>query len=63
MEDSLQFAERWWWKSYLSKKDPIEYRQWKQDYTNVLQKIGYKKEDFHGRIADIGCGPNGIFNF
>ena len=26
-----------------------------------LTKIGYKKEDFHGRIADIGCGPNGIF--
>ena len=57
-----QFAERWWWKSYLSKKDPAEYRQWKQTYwLNVLQKIGCKKEDFQGRIADIGCGPNGMF--
>ena len=57
-----QFAERWWWKSYLSKKDPAEYREWKEGYwLSVLQKIGYKKEDFYGRIADIGCGPNGIF--
>ena len=57
-----QLAERWWWKSYLSKKDPTEYREWKQNYwLIVLQKIGYEKEDFHGRIADIGCGPNGIF--
>ena len=27
----------------------------------MLQKIGYEKDDVHGRIADIGCGPNGIF--
>ena len=57
-----QFAERWWWKIYISKKDPSQYRQWKQAYwLNVLQKIGYQKDDFYGRIADIGCGPNGIF--
>ena len=57
-----QFAERWWWKRYLSKKDPTEYRQWKQNYwLSILQNIGYKKEEFQGRIADIGCGPNGIF--
>lgn len=58
-----QRLEKRWWQSYLSNKQPLEYLIWKKQYwKNFLgcfqHLVDIKPTD---SIADIGCGPAGIF--
>lgn len=57
-----QFAEHWWWKLYMRKKDTTSYIAWKKNYWNqLLQSIAvYHKPNAAHNIADLGCGPSGI---
>lgn len=56
-----QFLERRWWKSYLSKKNPKDYHEWKTSYwIKFLEDLKFDKPDGL-RILDAGCGPAGIF--
>lgn len=58
-----QKLERWWWRQYLKKQTPEEYRKWKTDYW--LKFYGIVKDIVNlkpsHRIADLGCGPAGIY--
>lgn len=58
-----QYLERQWWKSYLAKKDLASYLDWKKRYwIRFLERIEPHMElNPQGRIADMGCGPAGIF--
>jgi SAM-dependent methyltransferase len=58
-----QWFELRWWKMYLRDKEQIEYLGWKKKYwKNVLSKLSDKVEiDPSKIIADLGCGPSGIF--
>jgi len=60
---TAQYFEKRWWKNYLSKKDPDEYQQWKQNYwLNFLSEINdWVKPLPDQRFLDMGCGPAGIF--
>ena len=58
-----QWFELRWWRRYLSGKDKERYYSWKKQYWNdLLEQIAdvlpYKEL---GSIADLGCGPAGIF--
>lgn len=55
-----QWCELRWWKKYLQKKDPSQYREWKKEYwRDLLQflNIDLKNKE----ILDLACGPSGIF--
>ncbi|MBI3142193.1 MAG: class I SAM-dependent methyltransferase [Bacteroidetes bacterium] len=58
-----QFLEKRWWKAYLNNKDMESYLEWKTGYWNLfLTRVNpYMKMPTEGRIADMGCGPAGIF--
>jgi SAM-dependent methyltransferase len=56
-----QWFERQWWRWYLGSKDKTSYLVWKRAYwADFLRSL-----DIHlapgGRIADLGCGPAGLF--
>lgn len=58
-----QWFELRWWQRYLSGKNKASYYTWKKQYWNdLLDQISdvlpYREA---GSIADIGCGPAGIF--
>ncbi len=55
-----QWFELRWWQNYLGNKNPAQYRQWKTAWwqQNVLAHVKVKPADV---IADLGCGPAGIF--
>jgi 2-polyprenyl-6-hydroxyphenyl methylase/3-demethylubiquinone-9 3-methyltransferase len=58
-----QWFELRWWQHYFSWKDKGKYYEWKRKYWNeLLSKISdvLPLADAH-RIADLGCGPAGIF--
>jgi len=58
-----QKLEKLWWKRYLAKKSPSDYLTWKKEYwqqffSHYENTINLKTTDL---IADLGCGPAGIF--
>jgi len=59
-----QKLERLWWKRYLHKQTPEVYKAWKNAYWEKL--FNYFAIDIdlkpNALIADIGCGPAGIFS-
>lgn len=56
-----QWFELRWWKNYLGSKSKQEYLAWKKDYwARILSLIPVKVQPAD-KIADIGCGPAGIF--
>jgi len=58
-----QWFELQWWKRYLRKQQKASYIAWKKNYwANILQIVSSEiKLDASKTIADIGCGPAGIF--
>lgn len=57
-----QYFEIKWWQRYLKRKNVTQYLSWKANYwINLLEQFGFKAEQFTGNVADIGCGPAGIF--
>ncbi|MFM2387678.1 MAG: hypothetical protein RL660_2435 [Bacteroidota bacterium] len=58
-----QFAERKWWQRYLRNKDVNEYLAWKNSYWQGIHDMLVPHVPFSSAksIADIGCGPAGIF--
>ena len=60
-----QKLELFWWKNYLSQKQPADYLAWKKTYWQTLfQQIG-KDVPITERtqILELGCGPAGCFVF
>ena len=58
-----QWFELRWWQRYFDGKDKAQYYSWKRKYWNdLLDKIAdvLPLAGAH-RIADLGCGPAGIF--
>ena len=58
-----QWFELRWWRRYLSGKDKERYYTWKKQYWNgllaqIANALPYKDL---GSVADLGCGPAGIF--
>jgi 2-polyprenyl-6-hydroxyphenyl methylase/3-demethylubiquinone-9 3-methyltransferase len=58
-----QWFELRWWKAYLRDKNKEQYLSWKKNYwNNLLQQI---KDAVNLQndltIADLGCGPAGVF--
>ena len=58
-----QWFELRWWQRYLSGKDKAQYYRWKKQYWNdllaqIADVLPYRDA---GSVADIGCGPAGIF--
>jgi 2-polyprenyl-6-hydroxyphenyl methylase/3-demethylubiquinone-9 3-methyltransferase len=60
---TAQWAEIRWWKNYLKDKDTDSYLKWKKDYwKGVLDEISpYFTIAPGSKVADIGCGPTGVF--
>src|SRR5579862_9273180 len=58
-----QWFELRWWKNYLHGKTKDEYLNWKRNYwQHLLEFISNGvKVDSAKSIADLGCGPAGIF--
>lgn len=58
-----QQAEWRWWKNYLGEKDRNTYVAWKKNYWNAfLQRLKTNTgTEARGKIADLGCGPAGIY--
>ena len=58
-----QYFELRWWKNYLQGKDKLQYLEWKKNYwKDILAKISEQvKIKPSTTIADLGCGPAGIF--
>jgi 2-polyprenyl-6-hydroxyphenyl methylase/3-demethylubiquinone-9 3-methyltransferase len=58
-----QWFELRWWKNYLSGKDKQTYLQWKREYWNKLlaELAADVSINPSMQIADMGCGPAGIF--
>ena len=57
-----QWFELRWWVNYLRGKEKTEYLGWKKNYwNNLLAKIPEVKIVPSQTIADLGCGPAGIF--
>ena len=58
-----QWFELKWWQRYFSGKDKVQYYEWKRQYwNNLLDKISDILPLLDARrIADLGCGPAGIF--
>lgn len=56
-----QWLEIRWWQRYLKNKPKTEYLEWKSNYWKTfLDKIQVQVNS-KDLIADIGCGPAGIF--
>lgn len=58
-----QWFELRWWKAYLRHKDKQQYLSWKKNYwqkllADVVDILPIHKTD---SIADLGCGPAGVF--
>ena len=58
-----QFFERIWWRSYMKGKDTTDYliikkQYWQQQLSDCADVFRVKDSD---SIADIGCGPAGIY--
>jgi 2-polyprenyl-6-hydroxyphenyl methylase/3-demethylubiquinone-9 3-methyltransferase len=53
-----------WWKGYLDGKDKASYYQWKRNYWNNLlsEVVPFLPVLNNLNIADVGCGPAGIFS-
>lgn len=51
-----------WWKSYLSKKNPTDYLDWKMTYWKNFLKhcVGVFDINTVQQALDAGCGPAGI---
>lgn len=58
-----QKLEIGWWRRYLRQKNPEEYLAWKKAYwQSFYQHIAAQIPiEPHWQIADLGCGPAGIF--
>ena len=58
-----QWFELRWWKQYLKNKDTTAYLNWKQQYwKKVLQQLEPELlVRSHMSVADLGCGPSGIY--
>jgi len=58
-----QWFELRWWQRYFSGKDKAQYYSWKRKYWRDLmaQIADVLPLSAAGRIADLGCGPAGIF--
>ena len=57
-----QWFELRWWMNYLRNKEKTEYTGWKKKYWNsLLARIPEIKIEPSQSIADLGCGPAGIF--
>lgn len=56
-----QWFELRWWKKYLGSKSKQEYLAWKKDYWKKILSLISVKVQPADTIADIGCGPAGIF--
>jgi SAM-dependent methyltransferase len=58
-----QWFELRWWKNYLSGKNKEEYLAWKKNYwNNILSLVSNEiKLNSSKTIADLGCGPAGVF--
>lgn len=58
-----QWFELRWWKAYLRDKNKEQYLSWKKNYwNNLLEQIAdVVKPESSLTIADLGCGPAGIF--
>jgi SAM-dependent methyltransferase len=52
-----------WWKKYLTGKDKVSYYQWKRNYwRSMLGELSLLLPELKNFcIADVGCGPAGIF--
>lgn len=58
---TAQWFELRWWRNYLRGKDRAQYLSWKTNYWHeVLNQLPFKV-DASCSIADLGCGPAGIF--
>lgn len=58
-----QWFELQWWKRYLKGKDKQQYLIWKRNYwqqvlNQVLTQVNLQPTS---TVADLGCGPAGIF--
>lgn len=60
-----QKLERMWWRRYLRGQSPEEYRSWKEAYWDKFYSLVADEVALlpDARIADIGCGPAGIFSY
>ncbi len=58
-----QWFELRWWKAYLRDKNKEQYLNWKKNYwNNLLEQItDVVNPKSSLTIADLGCGPAGIF--
>lgn len=58
-----QWFELKWWENYFHSKDKAQYYEWKKNYwQNLLDKIANAVSvEPSDTIADLGCGPAGIF--
>lgn len=60
-----QKLERLWWRRYLHGQSPQEYKTWKQAYWQKFYALiaADVALQANAHVADIGCGPAGIFSF
>ena len=60
-----QYVERRWWRNYLKDKNDDRYLTWKKEYwASFFQKVQQHIQLKEGQsVADMGCGPAGIFTF
>lgn len=58
-----QWFELLWWKNYLRGKNKQQYLAWKKNYwQGVLQQVADEVTiNTTDTIADMGCGPAGVF--
>jgi SAM-dependent methyltransferase len=56
-----QFCERIWWRLYLRKRDKTAYLTWKRSYWSQFLQDVQVNVPAGSTIADLGCGPAGIF--
>ena len=57
-----QWFELRWWQRYFSGKDKTQYYDWKKNYwRGLVAQIADVLPPTAARIADLGCGPAGIF--
>lgn len=58
-----QWFELKWWQRYFEGKDKVQYYDWKRQYWNKLldQIADVLPLASAKHIADLGCGPAGIF--
>ncbi|MFN8311015.1 MAG: methyltransferase domain-containing protein [Chitinophagales bacterium] len=58
-----QWLELHWWKHYFAGKDKGAYYHWKRNYWNQLLSTISDVVKLHPNdsVAEVGCGPAGIF--